>query len=382
MDGGVVDRVADRIAGDVAFQRAICQLTELPDVAAWLAQLEGDSGEWLQWLDRARSRRDLPPVWHFDTAPPTGWLPLRLIEGRGGWMVEWVHGLFTPLNAPFFEDDIRPIARHPANLVLRCLTPIDAVRDLAPRDQPDTLVFHVSRCGSTLVAQMFRALDDARVLAEPPVFDSAVQLYLRGEIDAGLLRGVAAALGRGGDDQAHRTVLKLDSWHCLTLDRIADAFPQARCILLFRDPVEILVSQTAHPGMHVLKGAVPFGTFGLEGALEVANDDFAAWAIAGIMRGALASSGRQGLLLCDYSELPDAFVARILPHCGIMPSAQEVERMVGVAARNAKQPNATFLPDTAAKQSAANADLRERIVSHGLDQAHRELMSRAGLQPR
>ena len=370
--------MADRIAGDPALQRAVAAACDLATLAQVLAAIEGSEEDWQRWLRDAQEARFSPPRWRRENPPPAGWIPMSLFEMGGNWQIEWVHSLFAPLSDPFFDDTVRRVARHPANLLLRCSTPAEAVLEFAQQQQPDVLIFHISRCGSTLVARMLDALEETRVLAEPPVFDAALQLYLRGVFDQSLVKGVAGALARAPDGNARRCALKLDSWHCLVLDRVADLFPDAHKVLLFRDPIEVLVSHRDLPGMQVLKGAVPYDTFGLFGALEIAADEFASWAISAIMRAALAAADRPDLLMVDFAQLPQDFIDRILPHCEIIADPAELTRIAQVAGHYSKRPEITFESDSQMRQEQAGAELRTLAAQHGLDQLHLDLKSRVG----
>lgn len=370
--------IADRIAGDPALQRAVAAACDLATLAQVLAAIEGSEEDWQHWLEDARGARISPPRWRLESAPPAGWIPISLFERGGNWKIEWVHSLFAPLSDPFFDDTVRKIARHPANLLLRCSTPAEAVLEFAQQQKPDVLIFHISRCGSTLVARMLGALEEARVLAEPPVFDAALQLYLRGVFDASLVTGVAGALTRTPEGSARRCALKLDPWHCLVFDQVAELFPGAHKVLLFRDPIEVLVSHRDLPGMQVLKGAVPYDTFGLSGAMEVAADEFASWAISAITKAALAAADSPELLIVDFAELPQAFTDHILPHCEVVADAAELARIAQVAGIHSKRPGMTFESDSQLRQEQAGAELRTLAARHGLDQLHLDLKGRVG----
>lgn len=379
----VADRivaVAEQIAADAALQHALAATTDIAGAARLFGGIDSGVEPWESWLHDCQSQRNLAPLWRRDTAPPAGWMPVRLFEQGGEWQVEWIHALFSPLSDPFLEDSTRRMQAHPANLLLRCSTPSSVLAGFAGSDQPDVLIFHISRCGSTLMAQMFGALDGTRVLAEPPVLDAAIQLYLRGLADPWLVQGMAGALGRSPAGPLCRRVIKFDSWHSLALARIADLFPEARTIIVFRDPIEVLVSHRTSPGMQVLKGAVPYDVFGLAGAWEVELDEFAAWAIAGIARAALAHADRPGILLCDYASLPESFAEHILPHCQIAADTVELERLAAIGARHSKQPGVLFASDTRAKQDEAGPELRALAEKYGLQSIHSGLRERTHLR--
>ncbi|QUL37545.1 hypothetical protein [Erythrobacter sp. JK5] len=382
MSASGVATAIERIIGDTALMRSLVAITDPASLARELAQLGATEAAWLQVL----SGRTMPGTgsreWRSIDAPPRGWLPLRLFEEHDGWHVEWVHFLFQPLASPFFEDDAMRARAHPLNRLLRCATPVEAVAKFAETDQPDLLVFHMSRCGSTLVAQMLAALDRVTVLSEPPPFDQALRLYLAGEVDARIVRGMAAALAPDVGERARLRAIKLDAWHTLSLDRVIALFPLARAVFLFRDPVEVLVSLGRVPGMHAAKGVLPLETYGLPDSSSVDPTDFAAMVITEIARRGLDAAERHGVQLCDYADLPAAVCDTFLPECGIEPTQEEARRLADVAERHAKAPGQTFASDARAKHDAAGADLLERVRNFGLGDLHAALSHTARAQHR
>ena len=106
-----------------------------------------------------------------------GWLP-----GWAGWRddafcVEWCHFGAHPLHEPFFSDSLTRVMRRPVNQLLRHRTPIESLQArhaLHPGLPPRGFVFHTSRCGSTLVAQMLAATRGSVVLSEAPSLDAVL----------------------------------------------------------------------------------------------------------------------------------------------------------------------------------------------------------------
>ena len=68
--------------------------------------------------------------------------------------------------------------RRPFNLVFRRQTPVEALEELyeaEPGIYPTGFIFHMSRCGSTLVSQMLAALPADIVVSEASVIDGALR---------------------------------------------------------------------------------------------------------------------------------------------------------------------------------------------------------------
>src|SRR5678815_4595110 len=158
------------------------------------------------------------------------WLPARVAKTDGKVVVEWFHIGNARLTAPFFEDSIKKRRRVPFSLVFRPTTDINVLGELAPGIQPTGFIFHMSRCGSTLVSQMLAALDANIMVAEAPPIDEVLSIsrnIKRDSDSAGvdLLRSVINAFGTRRFPQEKHLFIKLDSWAILDFDVIQKAFP-------------------------------------------------------------------------------------------------------------------------------------------------------------
>lgn len=279
--------------------------------------------------------------------PPAPWLPVRYVEGERP-AIDWCHFAGQKPVQPFFSDSAGEAAVRPFNRALRYRTPLDAFVENAEAARPSGLIFHMSRCGSTLVSQMLGAAPDMVAIAEPEPFDALLRAPLPPGMRIAALRAMAAALGRG-----HRHYfLKTDSWHTLDLPLLAQAFPGAPWIFLYRDPIEVLASHARMPGRQTVPGMVPVldsiatGSQGLDHAAQI---------LARICQAAIAHGVQDHGMLVHYRELPDALFTRVLPHFRIDPSAQDRALMVRAARRDAKAPRQSFLPDGALKRREASA---------------------------
>ena len=110
--------------------------------------------------------------------PGRDWLPIQVVGVPGGLAVDWVHFAGLPLADPFFATDARRAAALPFNRLFRYRTGLDDFIDSAPDDAPapDGFIFHMSRCGSTLVSQMLAALPGVVALSEPAPLDIVLKL--------------------------------------------------------------------------------------------------------------------------------------------------------------------------------------------------------------
>jgi hypothetical protein len=324
---------------------------------------------------------DAPPL-AGSALPPRHWRPIAVAADSAAVYVDWARFGPEPLRAPFFEDDIRRALRLPFNRAFRYRTGLhdliaqaDALDGLAP----DGFIFHMSRCGSTLVAQMLAALPESIVISEAAPVDAVVQLArgLSKEDGARALRAMIAAFGRRRSGHERRYVVKLDCWHTLALPLFRRAFPDVPWVFLYRDPVEVLVSQMRQRGMQTVPEYMPPAFYGIDAAESMTEEDYCACVLATVCRAVLdqrESAGYDlgGRLVLNYCELPGAVGTAILPHFGIACSDEELAILQQAAQQDAKSPSLPFAADTEAKQRAATAPIRSAADRH-LGEIYRRL---------
>jgi len=284
-------------------------------------------------------------------APPSPrWLPAGLGSDGAQVVVEWAHFAAAPLDDPFFEYPLRKARQHPVSRLLGWTTPLDCLAEVGAQGARvlDGLVFHMSRCGSTLVAQALGAMPGHLVLSEPAPFDETLQFCAARddiplETRLALLRGMAAALASERGAPVRRRFLKTDCWHAGVLPLLRAAFPETPWIFLYRDPVEVLMSHERMPGAQTLPG--PHAALvGITDPVAIPGLDFAARVLAATCERAADHAGIGGGMLLDYAELPGAFLTRILPHFGIVPDAADSRAIAAALRRDAKRPQQSFDP--------------------------------------
>jgi hypothetical protein len=315
--------------------------------------------------------------------PGRNWLPAALVPAPGQLAIDWVHFGDQPLRDSFFEDSLRRARRLPINALLKVCTPIGVLGKVHPPDAtaPDGLIFHMSRCGSTLVSQMMAAMPGTVMVSEAAPFESVVQLahsHPEAPFDqrVALLRGMAAALGRDRFGDRRRFVIKTDSWHSLALPLFRAAFPDTPWIFLFRDPVEVMASQMTMRGSQAVPGGLPDAVFAIDDALDLAPEDYVARVLARITQAAIDHADIGGGVFVDYADLPDAVEKHILPHFGFEPDTDAIAAARAAAQWDAKSPSLTFEPDAEKKRRGAGERVLAATAAH-LAAPHRQLMALA-----
>src|SRR5258708_7122719 len=108
----------------------------------------------------------------------TGWVPIYGYRAAGELWLDWCHIGQRRFTGPFFSDTIDRVLGDPAALLFRHQTSIAQAQEWLgahPGLQPAGFIFHMSRCGSTLVSQMLAAMPANRVLAEAPAIQTVLQ---------------------------------------------------------------------------------------------------------------------------------------------------------------------------------------------------------------
>jgi hypothetical protein len=292
------------------------------------------------------------------------WVPVRIRPVPGGELrVDWCDLTGISFEEPFFGETanraLSSTSRPPVETGLGVLSDIAARSPGAPLGG---LIFHLSRCGSTLLVKMLDALPGTVALSEPDPIDHLLMLAIRGALprDAVVsgLRSLVAVLGRAGGPDKTRLFVKLSAWHILALPAFREAFPQVPWVFVFRDPLEVLVSQQRIRATMFLPVVMPPQIFGLDlpSAVALDPDGYVAHALGVMMSTAERFSSDRGLLV-DYTELPGA-LTRVLSHFGESPSSADLQQASARAAMDAKAPGRVFVPDTASKRQEASDSLR------------------------
>jgi hypothetical protein len=290
-----------------------------------------------------------------------GAVPFRLRHDAGAPQVEWVRTHGMRFTEPFFEDTVRQIAhRHPSSRASRrARTPLDALEYIPAGPAPTALIFHVSRCGSTLVSRMLAALPHHLVASEPPIIDDILRTVRRDpavtdERRIAWLHGAVHALGRSGGG-ADRFFVKLDCWHLFELPLLRRAFPGVPFVFLYRHPLPVIVSLLRQPSLALVRGTLSADELGLPDRDRdlLGREEHAAAILGALFRA--AAEFRDAFIPVAYEQLP-AFVWESMP--GAVFCADDRARLQAAAAFDAKNPAQRFVADSAAKLAAASPAAR------------------------
>jgi hypothetical protein len=273
------------------------------------------------------------------------WAPVAL--SRDPPVVDWGDLAGVRFSEPFFDQTIERWAGEDNPRLRRTgLAALAAFDDLPERD-PALLIFHMSRCGSTLLSRLLAQLPGTLVLSEPAPINAL--LLDPGEADgcAVMLRRLARALGREGE----RTILKLSSWNVLRAALFRRAFPAAPLVWVQREPGEVMASLLADRPRWLLP-PVAAHLFGIADAAPEA-------ALAALLAAAAAA---EPTAVIDYRELPQAAWTRVAPLCGIVPDEATIARLAAEARYHAKDPKRQVFTGDRRPAAAAPETLRRALL--------------------
>jgi hypothetical protein len=329
-------------------------------------------------------------VGHVKPALLAGWIPIRIYWREGQPWIDWCYLGEKRLTEPFFVLSIDVQLQQPFKLLFRHQTTMDALAELQagrPGLSPTGFIFHLSRCGSTLISQMLASLPQNIVISEASCIDSVLRSnYHDPQIDEQQriiwLQGLIGALGQQRNAEQHFFV-KFDSWHTLDLPLIRRAFPGVPWVFICRDPVAVIVSNMRQLAGHMLGGMIETHLLGVDSVarMQMPHEEFIARALAKFCQTALeqveAGNGR----LINYRQLPD-FVWSSLPQIfGFACTEQDREQMQQVSRFDAKAPDLVFTGDSTAKQQQASEFVR-RLSDQWVKPLYEQLESLRQIQER
>ncbi|MBV9858911.1 MAG: hypothetical protein JO038_02235 [Alphaproteobacteria bacterium] len=262
------------------------------------------------------------------------WTPVAVNLGSAAPSVDWGDLRGVRFAEPFLQQTVGRWAGDDPQPLIRTSLDVLAALDVAPSLDPAGLVFHLSRCGSTLLSRLLSVVPGTLVVSEPPPLNTLVAADPGAIDDAALvpmLRAMVRALGRIRFGDERRYILKLSSWNVRRIGLFRRAFPEVPVVWVQRDPIEVVASLLAdEPGWAKLQRfpAELERLFGLA-EQDIATSDeagFYAQALAALLR-AVAEDKRGTRLVLDYRELPNAIWERAAPFLGIGLDPADIARM-------------------------------------------------------
>ncbi len=285
---------------------------------------------------------------------PFNWVPYKLTTKGGQIQCYWLNTYGEPFTEPFFDETILKCkgldARYAAISSVSDVKMVTGWANQVSAVEPTAIIFHVSRCGSTLVSQLLATLSENIVLAEVPFFDDVLRLpYKYPEFDqpaiTKLFTDAVKYYGQKRTGKEHSLFIKTDSWHLFFYKQLRELYPTIPFIIMYRKPDEVFNSHRKQPGMQAVNGLIEPQLFGFD-ANEVANmhpNDYLVAVIESYFKQCLeiAVADSQCLLL-NYNEGPMQIIEKIAAFTKTELTPQDILKMTERSRYHSKRQGEVF----------------------------------------
>jgi hypothetical protein len=298
-----------------------------------------------------------------------GFLPVDavVVDGRPG--LQWMDMSGVSLAEPFFQQTVERLrdGRRELFTEFDVLLQLEKQLDSVP---PTGFIFHSSRCGSTLVSNACRAINNSIVLSEANAIDKLIARLITdpGDVKTSLysvfLRGVVHALAQRRAGNEEHLFIKFACCSFALIEQIKRIWPNVPWLFLYRDPVETIVSNLNDVPPWLLDNdrrvlASITGASPAEVA-EMSLEELCARTIGSLFSTAHSLANGDELLL-NYKQLSVPVISSVLRFFKVSPSATELETIEHGSQIYSKEAGAkrAFVADTEAKQKFASEAVRE-----------------------
>jgi hypothetical protein len=244
------------------------------------------------------------------------------------------------------------------------------------------VVFHESRCGSTLVANTLigMAPEKHRTYSEsaPPAMaikNVCGSDYTMCSLDqaAMVLRDSMYLMSRSNDPREERVFFKMQSITTQNIAVFQKAYPEVPWMFVYRSPVEVMMSHFKD-GIHhanCVRGQQSppkvvreiAARRGYASAESMQAEDYCAAHLASITESAVTAlkASNNGIPI-NYATLPDILYEEVLPNIGIPVGPEEIDRIKAVSGKYSKgrgQRAGEFKGDSEQKKDAASPVVKQ-----------------------
>jgi hypothetical protein len=292
--------------------------------------------------------------------PLTNWIPYKITNAEGQTYCHWLNTFQVPFTDPFFESTLLKCRvmenRYPFEPVSNLEALTEWAADIHPAE-PVAFIFHISRCGSTLVSQLLAASAQHIVLSEAPFFDDILRLPFKNSsydeqstsaLFSASLRfyGQQRMLNDNSSDEIRPKVfIKSDCWHLFFYEQLRRLYPSVPFIAIYRTPDYVYHSHKKMPGMHIVPGLIEPELFGFEpGNAVFENHDTY---LAGVLERYLVKCTQiaetdDNFLLVNYNEGPMQMIKKIAAFANISLSSTDLQTMEERSLYHSKNPGQLF----------------------------------------
>jgi hypothetical protein len=287
--------------------------------------------------------------------PLQNWIPYKLTYTNNEVQCHWLNTFDKKFAEPFFDETIaacKGLLR--LNVYRESVSDLDMMVDWSAGFKevvvPTAIIFHVSRCGSTLISQLLGMSEENISLAEVPFFDDILRLryknnnYSEEDID-NLLKASLKFYGQDRSGKEKHLFIKTDSWHILFYKQLRKLYPDVPFILLYRSPDEVLNSHTKLRGVQAVPGLIEPELFGFEaeGISNLSLNEYTVEVLECYLKIYLKVAENDKLnLLVNYSEGIMPIMNKIASFSNVAISEADLHKMQERSGYHSKHPSKVF----------------------------------------
>ncbi|MCE3251962.1 MAG: sulfotransferase family protein [Cellvibrio sp.] len=305
------------------------------------------------------SRLNQTPITDVHVQLAGTWLPYRYQPKQQ--LVNWLLPV-GPATEPFQDETIVRYRQLLFNQIIQPCSSLPSAQQqgehLTPV-KPAGFIFHLSRCGSTLVSGCISELETTCVFSESPLLTELLldKNLSPDELQSGLcaLINLQAAVF----PDRPQMIIKWNAWDIFRWELIREIYPQVPVIFLVRDPVEILASHQRLAGRHMA------GDRSLAGVNSVfisesREQTLLAWrsgVLAALLGEMNRASEQRAVLRIDYKNLDADGIREICQHFGLRPDIGRINQRMKFHSKS----GVVFANDIPVKQAIFSTDDKTRI---------------------
>jgi len=301
----------------------------------------------------------------------SNWIPIKLIEKENEVYFEWIYFSDIPFADPFFEETIAKCRSHSYNskrfkLVSTVENLVDWSKELDFVELKG-LVFHVSRCGSTMLSQSLATSAENIMVSEAPIIDEILRSdFFDEDTKTVLLESVIRLLGQKRFPEQKNLIVKLDAWSIFKASYLRSVFPEIPFALLYRNPGEVLRSHQKQAGMHMVPNIIPSSVFGIASKeiQELSLQQYQALVLEKYFQGFLDFYEiDNNVIMLNYNDGMKNVIERFVSFIDVDFSENEINLMLERLKKHSKNENAVFTGDSY-KDDVLSVSLSEVNLLH------------------
>lgn len=289
------------------------------------------------------------------------WLPYRYQPKSRlvNWLIPVGHA-----TEPFQDEYISRCRQKLVNQIIQPCTSLECAHQQAkclPDVEPAGFIFHLSRCGSTLVSGCLSELASTCVFSESPLLTELLLDEDLSSTEQHVFLKSFINMQASAFPNRPQMIIKWNAWDIFRWTLIREVYANIPIIFLVREPIEILASHHKFAGRH-MSG---------DRSLSILNSvfigkgqallSFRCAVLAALLGEMNKFSNDSYVLRVDYRQLDAEEIRKIIDHFCLFIDSQSFQSITRRLQFHSKIPDATFSDDTHVKQTLFSIDDKATI---------------------